>query len=434
VGVDRDVAAVITGSELAPHATIHAADFFDWASHTRDQFDCVAGNPPFIRYQKFNGEVRKNALHLCANAGVKLTGLTSSWVPFVIVAASLLKSGGRLGFVVPAEIGHAPYARPLIQFLLNRFSDVHVVAIREKVFPDLSEDVWLLNASGFGQSSDSIQFSAFDSFEGLPDPLPNGEAIERSELELWNDRLRPFILPQDVRSTYFLLMKGPGTERLGDCARIGIGYVTGANKFFHLRPSDAETLGIPMEFLTPTIRRSACLPRKAVTQQTVDSWLERDEPVLLLRIPAGATLPHAVTRYLESPAGKKAQAAYKCRVRSPWYTVPDVRAPDAFLSYMSGLGPSLVANRAGCVCTNSLHAVRLTNGVKTTELVQRWNHPLVALSCELEGHPLGGGMLKVEPREASRIILPTLDSSLSPRHRRLIEEGVTTMRRWRHYA
>lgn len=207
----------------------------------------------------------------------------------------------------------------------------------------------------------------------------------------------------------------------------------GANDFFHLRPSDAKRLGIPDEFLAATVRRSKSLPEKAVTHRTVKSWLERDEPVLLLRVGREKAIPDSVRRYLDTPQGRKARTAYKCRVRSPWYSVPDVRVPDAFLGYMSGLTPGLVANRAGCVCTNSVHAVHLTNGISTKELQQRWSHPLVALSCELEGHPLGGGMLKLEPREAASVVLPGPNSPMSARDAALIAEGVRLMRRWRHY-
>ncbi len=411
-----------------------AADFFDWVGSTKAQFDCVAGNPPFIRYQKFNGDTRKRALQICANLGARLTGLTSSWAPFVVAAALVLKPGGRLAFVVPAEIGHAPYAKPVIQFLLDNFSDVRVVAVKEKVFPDLSEDVWFVYADGFGKPSEHVAFSKFDSFSGVGRELPRGEPVSRAELDSWNGRLRPFLLPEPVRGLYARTSEKNDSLRLGDCARVGIGYVTGANDFFHLRPSDAERLGIPRRFLKPSLRRSSFLPEKAVTSNTVKDWLERDEPVLLLDIPPDEKLPKQLKQYLDSESGRAAKTAYKCRVRSPWYCVPDVRVPDAFLGYMSGLTPNLVANHAGCVCTNSIHAVNLINGVSIDKLLRRWSHPLVALSCELEGHPLGGGMLKLEPREAARLVLPATGIRLSKRDQERIEEGISKLREWRHYA
>ena len=59
--------------------------------------------------------------------------------------------------------------------------------------------------------------------------------------------------------------------------------------------------------------------------------------------------------------------------------------------------------------------------------------PFVRLSCELEGHPLGGGMLKLEPREATRILFPApaMAAELSAAE---AKEAVWTMRKWRHYA
>ncbi|MCW5770561.1 MAG: N-6 DNA methylase, partial [Rhodospirillaceae bacterium] len=150
VGIERDPIAASQARERAPWASVHEQDFFVWAKKTQERFDCVAGNPPFIRYQMFKGDVRKRALEFCAQNGAQFSALTSSWAPFIVAAASLLKQGGRLGFVVPAEIGHAPYARPLFQYLVSHFGVVHVVAIRKKLFPGLSEDCWLLYADDFG--------------------------------------------------------------------------------------------------------------------------------------------------------------------------------------------------------------------------------------------------------------------------------------------
>jgi hypothetical protein len=165
----------------------------------------------------------------------------------------------------------------------------------------------------------------------------------------------------------------------------------------------------------------------------VEEWRRRDTPMLLLRLCSKDVLPAAVCRYLDSTAGKEARKRYKCRTRSPWYAVPDVVVPDAFLSYMSGQRPSLVANQAGCSCTNSVHAVTLSGKMRLGELQRAWEQPLTALSCEIEGHPLGGGMLKIEPREATRILLARNPASLQ-RNQDLIDDGIHTMRRWRHYG
>jgi len=432
-GVEQDRDALPKAIKAAPLATIYEADFFMWAAETTKRFECAAGNPPFIRYQRWRGDVRERALAICAELGARFSSLTSSWAPFLVVAASLLKRGGRMAFVVPAEIGHATYAAPLLEYLAQSFATVQLVAIREKIFAGLSEDCWLLYAQGFGARTDHFRITQRRRFSHTQQAPTDFERVSVEEWRSWRSRLRPFLLPYEMRSLYLQQAQSTETVRLGDVARVGIGYVTGANSFFHLRPSETDAAGIPQEFLQPSVRNGGVLPRVAVTHATVRAWLNRDEPVLLLRIRQGQNLPRAVLRYLETAEAKKAKQAYKCRMRDPWYVVPDVQVPDAFLSCMSGNGVALVANRAKCVCTNSVHAVKLKNGASVELLQHGWKTPLAQLSCELEGHPLGGGLLKLEPREAANLLLPN-DRMPSKRSWGSLEEGINIMKRWRHYG
>ena len=282
---------------------------------------------------------------------------------------------------------------------------VQVIAVRRKLFPDLSEDCWLLYCDGYGECTNCISLTILNasSFARAP---PNADlTISLNDWRTWGCRLRPFLLPPGVRETYREFAESPHSVCLGSVARMGIGYVTGANDFFHLRPSEAERAGVPDQYLHPCVRNGRCLAGQAINNSTVEAWRRRDEAILLLRLSPSDSLPISVKRYLDSAAGRTARLAYKCRSREPWYVVPDVSVPDAFLSYMSGVTPSLVANHAKCVGTNSVHVVKLNGTMDISELQDRWRQPLTQLSCELEGHPLGGGMLKLEPREAGKIVL-----------------------------
>ena len=428
-GVDCDDAAISAATEAAPESAIHAANFFEWALTRSERFDCAAGNPPFIRYQRFTGLTRELALGICGSLGAQVSRLTSSWVPYLIVTASLLRKGGRIAFVVPAEIGHAPYAAPLLSWFASRFEAVRVVAIREKVFRELSEDVWLLFADGYGSSTEALELSVMDRFNGSTSP-PAGTTISLEEWRNWRCRLRPLLLPDRVRSEYRRLVAQKTTSTLGDFGSVGIGYVSGDNDFFHLRPSAARDLNIPDACLKPTVRRGRDLQNGPITSATVSDWHRKDAPNFLLRLDAGPPPSSSVRRHLDSDAGRKARLRYKCRVRNPWYSVPNVTAPDLFLSYMSSGAPALVENRAKCACTNAVHAVRLRKSASRTALRRRWNSPLTALSCEIEGHPLGGGVLKLEPREALRVAVPSEDPS--PSTARLLREGTEFMGAWRH--
>ena len=190
VGIERDSASAAAATERAPDALVRSEEFFQWAEGTPDRFDCVAGNPPFIRYQSFKGPVRGRAMRLCAAHGARFSGLASSWAPFLVAAAGLLKPSGRMAFVVPAEIGHAHYASPLLRYLVGHFSIIQIVAIREKLFPHLSEDCWLLYADGFGGSTDELRFSALETFQPSARPPAQHTPVPvREWTDVWNHRL-----------------------------------------------------------------------------------------------------------------------------------------------------------------------------------------------------------------------------------------------------
>lgn len=414
----------------APVAEVINADFFEWAARTHARFDAVAGNPPFIRYQSFKEERRALALALARLNGASFSGLTSSWAPFLVVAASLLKPGGRLAFVVPAELGHATYSVPLVEFLVAKFSFVQVIAIRDKIFPKLSEDAWLLYADGYGGRSQQIAFSTCSSFQALRTPPRTKKVVSIEEWRRRGSRLRKFLLPNDILELYEALSLRKEVLTLGSVATTGIGYVTGGNSFFHLRPSEAKELRFPQEYLRVAVRNGGQLRDGRVDEEMVSKWLQEDREVLLIDLFNARSIPPAVQRYLDSAEGIQARTAFKCRVRNPWYVVPNVEAPDAFLTYMNGADPVLIPNEAGCVCTNTLLAIRLTNGIPVRAIAKAWTHPLARLSQELEGHPLGGGMLKLEPGEAARVKLPI--SKMKNLDLEILKHGVRFMREWRH--
>jgi hypothetical protein len=187
-----------------------------------------------------------------------------------------------------------------------------------------------------------------------------------------------------------------------------VGYVTGDNEFFHFDPHKAEHWGIPKQVLIPAVRRGRSL---LGLRFTVEDWhraVQSKQAGYLLHIDTQSDLPKSVRAYLRHGESQGVSQAYKCRTRFPWYRVPHVYHPDAFLSYMSGSTSRLVANTAGVVAPNSLHILRLHVDPKLSSdtLAALWQTSLARLSVEIEGHALGGGMLKLEPTEAENVIVP----------------------------
>jgi adenine-specific DNA-methyltransferase len=389
-------------------------DFFAFDTDSAP-VNVVVGNPPFIRYQRFTGDARALALACAARAGVRLSELTSSWAPFLIHSIELLQPGGRLAMVVPAELAYAAYARPVLEHLRATFATVSVATFRGKLFPELSEDTFLLLAEGKGSGP-----AAF----GIRD-FAHAGALARFQHRRMRPRFEPIdapsdrngigfnaaLLPAETRALYRELGEATGVCPLGELADVGIGYVTGANEFFHLDAEQIRRRAIPASFLRPAVRNGRCFQGLRLTH---DDWRAAGE-AHLLALPADAELPVPVRDYLQEGERQGVPSAYKCRTRSPWYRVPHVYLPDGFLTYMSGAVPRLVANDAGAVAPNTLHILRSRTGspLDAMSLSAAWLTSVSRLSAEVEGHSLGGGMLKLEPTEAERVLVPDLRAGLS---------------------
>ncbi len=388
------------------------SDFFAVDSTPDRLVDVIVGNPPFIRYHRFKGEVRKRALARAKAQGVRLTELSSSWAPFLVHSISMLKPGGRLAMVIPMELGHASYALPLLRHLSSSFREVRFLLFRKRLFPDLSEDTLLLLADDNGTHSAGFVIQEF-AHAGLLDEQLKGEvsvAAHRMDTEAISsgkERLVEYLLPEKARELYQELKRSTLTARLGAIADVGIGYVSGANSFFHLRQEQIRLWGIPNDFLKPTISRGRCVSGLRFSTADWCRMLDAGEGIYLLHVPRDADLPDPVRKYVEMGEKQGVSKAYKCMVRTPWYSVPNVHRPDAFLSYMSGNMPYLVANDAGVVASNSLHLVRFHQGsaMDRDTLAALWHTSLTQLSTEIEGHAMGGGMLKLEPTEAENVVI-----------------------------
>lgn len=59
-------------------------DFHNYCLTTRDKFDLIIGNPPYIRYQYFSKDQQTLAEQIFRKSGLKYTKLTNAWVSFVV--------------------------------------------------------------------------------------------------------------------------------------------------------------------------------------------------------------------------------------------------------------------------------------------------------------------------------------------------------------
>ncbi|OHU07707.1 methyltransferase [Mycobacterium syngnathidarum] len=387
-------------------ARIRTADFF--TIEPRAEYTAVIGNPPYIRYQDFRGATRAQSRRAALKAGVTLSGLASSWAAFTVHAALFLKPGGRLALVLPAELLSVNYAAAVRKFLFDQFASVELVMFDEQVFPEAEADVVLLLADGYGGG-------------------PTGHAVihrARNAASLTSELAQRRWSPRDPSDKWVsgLIGSAPvdALHGLHDAGQFGtletwgdttLGMVTGNNSFFALSPQRVRELGLRRTDLLPlSPPGSAHLRGLTLSGDQLARLGEEGRSIHLFR-PAGSP-SGAAQRYIDAGHAAGVHLAYKCRVRRPWYQVPLVTPADLLLTCMNADTPRLVSNRAKAHHLNSVHGVYLRNDVRTLGrdlLGLAALNSVTVLHAEIVGRSYGGGILKIEPREADRWLVPSPD-------------------------
>lgn len=367
--------------------------------------DAVIGNPPFVRYQEHRGSVRKRSAAAALAQGVRLSGLASSWAATLVHASAFLRPTGRLAMVLPAELLTVGYAEPIRRWLRARFAVVNLVMFERLQFRDADEQVVLLVAHGTGPC-DSFCLYHVDGAEDLAsvhplDPVGASPAAEGK----WSD----LVLSLDTRQIF----KSVALERMTRLDSYGtpeLGTVTGANNYFALSEPTRKQYGIPEKHL-----KRICPPGtrhlKGLTfpRAQWDEMRLAGERVWLLH-PEAKARSKGLGEYIAHGEALGVPAAYKCTVRDPWWRPPAVPAPDLFFTYMSHRYPRLIENAARTTLVNSMHGVRLKADAPRLACEAL---PLLALNsasmlgAEVMGRAYGGGILKMEPREAAALPVPT---------------------------
>lgn len=384
-------------------AQISIGDFFELEPVAA--YDAVVGNPPFVRYQNFSGEARTRSLEAALAQGVRLSGLANAWAAFVVEAARHLKPDGRLALVLPAELLSVHYAQEVRRYLLRRFSSVRLIMFEMRVFPGVLEEVILLLAEGSGGA---------DHFE--VHQTRDVHSLDLVEAAKWathtpddNEKWTPALIAEDVFATYKSLVDDR-FEQLSAWGSAYLGAVTGNNKFFSISVSEANAHGL-LENDVVRISPPGARHLHGLTF-TKPAWahLAKEDSRCLLFCPAGDP-SDAAQEYITKGERMGVSAAYKCRTRKPWWRVPLVRIPDLFLTYMNHDRPRLISNSAGVQVLNSVYGIQLCT--KRRRLGRDFLpiaclNSVTLLGSEIVGRAYGGGLLKMEPREADRLPVPSL--------------------------
>jgi tRNA1(Val) A37 N6-methylase TrmN6 len=429
-GVDINPLAVLMATisilSLDPEASpnIYLADFLSLNHRAmrelgfdRTEFDAIVCNPPYTRHHDLLPPYKEKIARVIeAEAGWPISRLSSIYVHFFIHAYQFLRDGGRLAFITPSEWMEADYGTILRRFLAEKTRLESIILFGEDMlaFPNTLTRacITLARKEAPGGYTSLIELRSWPPVSELVEAVEAGVERDygwgRVKLRRLTD-VDPYVkwtplFREDARKTmpHFI-------TKLGSLASISRGIATGANEFFTLSEEEVRRYGIERKYLKPVVIGARYLKGYDFTEGDLESLKREGKKVYLLwcfkrKEELRGT---SILSYIERGEKEGFDKRFLTRHRPVWYWVERRRPPDAFLVYMFRRRLRFIYNAAGAYALNTLHCVYFNEEV-------RGERDIKAILAYLNSSPAfelartilriyGGGMYKLEPREAVEI-------------------------------
>lgn len=379
-------------------------DFFEFYEEKSPEcYDLVLGNPPYIRYQYLSSEQRTLLSDILTRQGMKPNRLINAWVGFTVACTDLLKDGGTLAFVLPAELLQVAYAKDLRAFLASHYSRITILTFTNLVFEDVEQEIVVfIGKKGEGSATIRlIESSGLADLDNLRLDSVRYQPVVPHE-EKWT---RYFIAPDDA-SVLDKLNHDSRLMPFSKLALINVGVTTGNNSFFSI--TDATSHEYDLDSLTiPLIGRSS---HAAGVFFTEDDWTANRDAgkrarLLTLSDNQYGSLNPSQKAYIDLGERQGVNKGYKCSIRNSWYSVPSTWIPDAFFLRRNNLYPKFVINECNAISTDTMHRLKFSwRGDPELMLISYYNSIAFAYT-ELCGRSYGGGVLEILPNEVGDVLV-----------------------------
>ncbi len=402
---------------LAQRAGVAAADLQNF--EVRDfvlnppsrTFPAILANPPYIRHHRLPPAYKAALREFAREAmGIAPDGRAGLHVYFLIRTLQSLSPGGRLAYIVSADICEGVFADALWRWITSRFRLDAVVAFSTAAapFPEVDTNALVLCIRNAEPRSE---------FDWVlchrRDPLPlelflSGKVFDKSE----SFEVRTRHLAEALQTG---LSRSPSTADhgrylLGDFARVMRGIATGDNDFFFLTSARAHELGIPDSLLVNAVGRTRDIQGDRFTANDLADLEKQGRPTRLFSINGYSLdqLPPPVITYLKSGEARGVPLKTLIRTRKPWYRMETRKVPPILFAYLGRRNARFIRNEANAVPLTCLLCVypRADSPDFVERLWKVLSHPRTIANLRLVGKTYGGDAIKVEPRALERLPLP----------------------------
>jgi len=376
-----------------------------------ETFPAIIANPPYIRHHRLSPRQKEQFRHFAYTAtGRHIDGRAGLHVYFLIRALRTLAHGGRLAYIVSADICEGVFAHALWQWICThyRLDAVITFAAEATPFPDIDTNAIVFLIQNLKPAKEIHWLRCLDRHpEALVAFCSGKSTAGATNLQVYRRALSEALTTglsrppaEGARSKY----------TLGDFASVMRGIVTGNNEFFFLTSARAKELGIPDRLLVRAVGRMRDVLGECFDQEDLTRLESSGRPTFLLNV-NGLTfeqLPEQVQKYLNDGESKGLPKKTLIKTRKPWYRMETRKAPPIMFAYLGRRNARFIRNRAGVVPLTCLLCVYPKD--PSPEYVDcLWNvlsHPETVGNLRKVGKSYGGDAIKVEPRALERLPLP----------------------------
>jgi adenine-specific DNA methylase len=383
-------------------------DFHTYCNHTLQKFDLIVGNPPYIRYQFFDRLQQAEAGDIFIKAGLTYSKLTNAWVSFVVGSSLLLNDkGGKIGFVLPAEILQVSFAQQLRNFIAHFYNKINIISFEKLVFPNIQQEIVLLLCEKNETKDHKIEHIELKNASELQTLDVARLRSPKKTIDFKSNKWTFYFLEQEEIDFLENIAKQRNIPTLGKLANVEVGITTGSNDFFTVPLTTVEEYKLH-DYARPMVGRSVQVNSVIFTEKDWEKNKSSEAKAHLLVFPAGKNLnkKNGAIKYIEYGESLGIHKGYKTGIRDDWFVVPSLKISDALFIRRNNLYPRLIINQAKAYTTDTMHRVFVRPGINIKALTASYYNSLSLAFTEVSGRSHGGGVLELMPNEAERVLLP----------------------------
>jgi adenine-specific DNA-methyltransferase len=397
------------GLKLDGFHHVQIADFI--STPLPEKFPAIVSNPPYIRHHRLTQDQKLELKQLAQNhLGFSLDGRVGLHVFFLLKCLAQLAPGGRLAFLLPADVCEGISSSIFWNRICQQYRLVAAMTFANEAAPFPTVDT---NAMVFLFTKEKPK----EELLWLRVCERDGEAISAVLAGRKSSSAVSFHHRKLTEALKTGLSRPPRAQNnfgtpLSHFARVVRGIATGDNDFFFLTHEQLRLHKLPESFFRRAIGRTRDCPGDRLLAEDLDRLEAAGRATWLLNLAdeSDEKLSTLLQTYLKS--GERAGLPQKSliKTRRPWFKMEKRTPPPILFAYLGRRDCRFILNQAdvvpltGFLCVypwDTTHA-----GVK--KLWRALNHPDTLANLSFVSKSYGGGALKTEPRQLDQLEIPQL--------------------------